>query len=185
MKKFTLLMTLVSIIIPQTYAGMLAPERFYDDKDNAAMAENAKNTFELINESSTPLWITVVNGSKIVADAQEVGARSAVSEKDVFAAPINTNEQTKIAVYTQKPELGNIEIGFFGQVKFAGNPAKYQFPKSKTVYITYKDGEIVPTTPELPGGINTTRTGLSLDNNVKLEEISSQVPQASMVVKEE
>lgn len=176
-------MTLMSIVTSQAY-GMLDPERFYDE-DNAVSAENAKNTFELINESSTPLWIAVVNGNKIIVDAQEVGARSAVNENDVFVAPINTNEQTKIAIYTQKPELGNIEIGYFGQVTFAGNPAKYQFPKSKTVYITYKDGEIVPTTPELSGGINETRTGLNLDNNVTLEEISSQVPQASPVVKEE
>ncbi len=197
MKTFKLMLLALTVITFGVRGTAAADEEldemvYVNDNTTAYINEPAVGTrnatFELINESNKPIWISIVNGNSVIAKAQEVGAKSAFSEEDVNNEEIKIVKPTTLAIYTKKPEQGYITVGLL-KTSFNENPVVYdKIPTSKTIYVTFtRDNKLVPSKPELPGGRNITRTGLSLDkNNVTEKDLEpSASSKASAVVAEE
>lgn len=143
--------------------------------------DKATNGFELQNKLDRPVWISVINGSKIIFDGKQVNQSSALSARDEVGAAIDIDQPTKVAIWSNKPEGSTIKqrsalVGAFLSPTFTHNPDHViSFQKGKTLYINLvkMNGtvEVVPQVPALEGAINRTGKGYSLENNVTVSGI--------------
>lgn len=144
----------------------------------SSVAAQASATFEIMNKSTSPIWVSVFNDGKPLSEVvQRVGAKG-FGAVAITSNKIDASKDTKLVIWTSNP--GQVELGkkyiFAGATTLKPAPDyTYTFVKNKDILVTFNPGDargnLYPQTGPLMGFLGKTESGLSLDNNIKRDDI--------------
>jgi hypothetical protein len=140
--------------------------------------------FELVNKSKRPIWIVLRAGGD-TSRVAKVEPRSTMTTHFVRYSLKNLNQEAQLAVWYSDPGQVTYEkrFGIVGKEQFKPTPNTiYSFSPGKTLYLTWDEANYLrPQTGPLKGILKKTDSNLSLQANVKKEDIKeqAQIPAAA------
>ncbi len=179
MKKVGL--TIITLLIAQSLSATvfeMNPSEVF--KEPQVYGQNSELGFELVNKSPKTIWIALKNGEDLWT--QPITGRTVFpvegmtgDKRTTIRLQTDINAPTSLAVWFTDPGQVNIQkkYGIFGAKEFSVKPDRiYTFTQGKTDYLTWdKDNFPRPETGPLFGLFSKTDSNLSLQSNVKKEDI--------------